>query len=79
MYKCGEFLHNSISERYGKKAPEVKSREGTFQENCSKTGKKIQRFFFQLRDLFHFIDVPRKKRRRGRGKNIENEDGLKTF
>ena len=45
----------------------------------SKTGKKIQRFFFQLRDLFHFIDVPRKKRRRGRGKNIENEDGLKTF
>ena len=29
---------NCISERYGKKAPEVKSREGTFQENCSKTG-----------------------------------------
>ena len=44
-----------ISERYGKKGPEVKSREGTFQENCSKTGKKIlgvmleiARYYFSL-------------------------------
>ena len=32
-----------ISERYGKKAPEVKSREGTLPENCSKTGEKNSR------------------------------------